>query len=451
MGSQAPQLDILEIGELSEERFRGIFKLCYNGDARVVLQTKVQANPLTGGGCPDIDKIMRPIIVGADAPLIVPLELQISQFKLRGIFVLIVSLMRGVTVSFKNDPLESVQVNSTFDNSSAIRRHLQREIEQRLRDLIKDQIPLLVHNLSMEPIRQIAESIPPPFKVSSPPPGYFRHRRSQSMGLPDASSPCSGSPSSFPPSRTSSPINSSSLGSSSSSPVYDEIYYFRRRSMIHRTVSRISSCDPLAGPNIPDLRRRDSSLLEDVVELVEKIPWVGEDVRDYIESRIDSLRCKDSYKSFGLKDSVLFQADHITPPRMRSGSQIIFINSGSHQLQLRPETVAKLSQDETIRRPSIFKAPRVITEGNILSDTNEILSIHDPEEFRSVDSVPLRSPSPFEAPLRNNATLGPASLQRSVQRGPLSGKLAILRALHCNPSPFVQISRTNVIHRSSPK
>jgi distribution and morphology protein 34 len=33
---------MLEIGDLTEERFRGMFKLVYSGDAYVVLQTKVQ-------------------------------------------------------------------------------------------------------------------------------------------------------------------------------------------------------------------------------------------------------------------------------------------------------------------------------------------------------------------------------------------------------------------------
>lgn len=35
---------MLEMGELSMERFRGIFKLTYNGDAHIVLQTKVQVH-----------------------------------------------------------------------------------------------------------------------------------------------------------------------------------------------------------------------------------------------------------------------------------------------------------------------------------------------------------------------------------------------------------------------
>lgn len=46
MGKKPPELEILEIGDLSEERFKGIFKLVYTGDASVVVQTRIQANPL---------------------------------------------------------------------------------------------------------------------------------------------------------------------------------------------------------------------------------------------------------------------------------------------------------------------------------------------------------------------------------------------------------------------
>jgi mitochondrial distribution and morphology protein 34 len=39
---QPPDLEILEIGDLAEERFRGIFRLFYAGDGSVTLLTKVQ-------------------------------------------------------------------------------------------------------------------------------------------------------------------------------------------------------------------------------------------------------------------------------------------------------------------------------------------------------------------------------------------------------------------------
>jgi len=49
MGTVPPELDILEIGEVSLDRFRGIFKLAYSGDGYLVLETKVQVRPSVHG------------------------------------------------------------------------------------------------------------------------------------------------------------------------------------------------------------------------------------------------------------------------------------------------------------------------------------------------------------------------------------------------------------------
>jgi hypothetical protein len=45
LGTAAPDLEMLEIGELGEDKFRGVFKLQYSGDAYIVLQTRVQVFP----------------------------------------------------------------------------------------------------------------------------------------------------------------------------------------------------------------------------------------------------------------------------------------------------------------------------------------------------------------------------------------------------------------------
>jgi hypothetical protein len=42
LGTVPPELEILEIGDLAEDRFRGIFKMCYSGDAYLTLRTRVQ-------------------------------------------------------------------------------------------------------------------------------------------------------------------------------------------------------------------------------------------------------------------------------------------------------------------------------------------------------------------------------------------------------------------------
>ena len=46
LGSVPPDLEILEIGDIAADRFRGIFKMCYTGDAFLTLKTRVQVSTL---------------------------------------------------------------------------------------------------------------------------------------------------------------------------------------------------------------------------------------------------------------------------------------------------------------------------------------------------------------------------------------------------------------------
>ncbi|KAJ3412169.1 ERMES complex subunit [Chytridiales sp. JEL 0842] len=166
MGSKAPELEILEIGDLTEERFRGMFKLVYAGDAYVCLQTKVQANPLNyPPNRPEIHR--RPAMLAAHKPLVVPMRIRISNIRLRGITLLVVDKAKGVTLVFKNDPLEKVDVNSTFDNIPNIRRFLQAQIEGQLRNLFQDDLPKLIHNLSLVLLQKKEDSGGPPSTAES--------------------------------------------------------------------------------------------------------------------------------------------------------------------------------------------------------------------------------------------------------------------------------------------
>ncbi|KAG4305974.1 hypothetical protein PORY_000884 [Pneumocystis oryctolagi] len=148
MGSTPPELEILEIGDLAEDRFRGLFKLKYTGDAYIVLQTKVQINPLNTQKNTSPEFTWRGIL-SADAPLIVPMFLRLSNFKLSGIIILVFSKAKGVTLVFRNDPVESVRVSSTFDSIPIIAQFLQKEIEKQLRTFFQEEFPAIIHKLSM--------------------------------------------------------------------------------------------------------------------------------------------------------------------------------------------------------------------------------------------------------------------------------------------------------------
>ncbi|KAL2829782.1 hypothetical protein BDW59DRAFT_142022 [Aspergillus cavernicola] len=148
LGSIPPELEILEVGDLAEDRFRGIFKMSYTGDAFLTLKTRVQANPLNTYLLTR-PSFASPLPLAAATPLTIPLQITLSDFKLSGFVVLVFSKQKGITVVFRNDPLESLKVSSTFDSIPFVRDFLQKEIEGQLRILFMDELPAIIHRLSL--------------------------------------------------------------------------------------------------------------------------------------------------------------------------------------------------------------------------------------------------------------------------------------------------------------
>lgn len=229
MGSQPPELDILEIGDLSEEKFRGMFRLTYEGDAHVILQTRVQVNPLYEPMASD-DKgwMFGPMeIVAAQDPLVVPLELCISQVRIRGFVVLLFSWARGLSISFKNDPLEQVVVDSTFNTLPSIHKYLQNEIERRLGNLFREEIPRLAHKLTLNTIRKFGESIPSPLRASPLGSTRLRHSRTASLGLTNTN-----------PRTNSRPETPSTTSSKAETNNHEGWYYARYENIIIRVIGK---------------------------------------------------------------------------------------------------------------------------------------------------------------------------------------------------------------------
>lgn len=148
LGSVPPDLEILEIGDLAEDRFRGIFKMCYTGDAYLTLKTRVQANPLNTY-LSTRPSFTSPQPLAASSGLTIPLQITLSEIKLSAFIILVFSRQKGLTLVFRNDPLESLKVSSTFDAIPFVREYLQKEIEGQLRTLLMDEVPAIIHRLSL--------------------------------------------------------------------------------------------------------------------------------------------------------------------------------------------------------------------------------------------------------------------------------------------------------------
>ncbi|POS83384.1 hypothetical protein EPUL_005986 [Erysiphe pulchra] len=149
LGTVPPELEILEIGDLAEDRFRGIFKMCYSGDAFLTLKTKVQANPMNTY-LSSTSSFTSPRPLAAASGLMIPLQITLSEIKLSAFIILVFSRQKGLTLVFRNDPLESLKVSSTFDSIPFVRDYLQKEIEIQLRTLMMDDLPAIIHRLSLQ-------------------------------------------------------------------------------------------------------------------------------------------------------------------------------------------------------------------------------------------------------------------------------------------------------------
>ncbi|KAK5111718.1 hypothetical protein LTR85_011763 [Meristemomyces frigidus] len=163
LGSTPPELEILEIGDLAEDRFRGIFKMSYTGDAYLTLKTRVQANPLNTY-LSTKPSFASPQPLAASSGLTIPLQITLSDIRLSGFVILVFSKQKGITLVFRNDPLESLKVSSTFDSIPFVRDYLQKTIESQLRVLFMEDLPAIIHRLSLRmfsPEYQTAENQEP--------------------------------------------------------------------------------------------------------------------------------------------------------------------------------------------------------------------------------------------------------------------------------------------------
>lgn len=161
-GKLAPDFEILEIGDLDKDRFRGIFKLNYDGDFHLTLNTKVEGNPLkiytTNALAEEHYDFTTPDFLLLNDSFDIPLDLKLSDIKISGIGIIVFSKTKGLTLVFKNDPLDSIKVSSTFDNVKVLANFLQVQIENQIRDLFRETLPTVIHQLLLKYISSSVQS-----------------------------------------------------------------------------------------------------------------------------------------------------------------------------------------------------------------------------------------------------------------------------------------------------
>ena len=123
-------------------------------------------------------------MLAAKQPLVVPMLLRLSHFRLSSYVVLVVSKQKGITLVFKTDPLQNVDINSTFDSIAVIQKFIQREIEGQLRQMFREDLPGIIHRLSQQWVKAKVEA---PYLSKHPPPITRSTLDAMSSSSPDLS------------------------------------------------------------------------------------------------------------------------------------------------------------------------------------------------------------------------------------------------------------------------
>lgn len=123
-------------------------------------------------------------MLAAKEPLVVPMLLRLSHIKLSSYVVLVVSRSKGITLVFKTDPLQNVEISSSFDGIAVIQKFIQKEIEGQLRQMFKEDLPGIIHRLSQQWVKTKVET---PYH-SGPSQQMPRRRAFDSMSAPDVRS-----------------------------------------------------------------------------------------------------------------------------------------------------------------------------------------------------------------------------------------------------------------------
>lgn len=184
LGSDPPQLQILELSELTKQSFRAILSFSCANDAYLVLSTKVQANPMGTANTSnpsDNDKIIQGNLttlknedihesskksqrttfltganrmLAANKSLIVPMHIRMIDIKIKALIRVSFHAWKGLIIKFLNDPLENVTISTTFDALPRLRSFLQQDIESKLKEAILRDLPDAVYQWSREWINQ---------------------------------------------------------------------------------------------------------------------------------------------------------------------------------------------------------------------------------------------------------------------------------------------------------
>lgn len=140
-GTEAPEVKLHSIASVSLRRTHIVFALKYQGDAQLTLQTEIEANMLCETfNDPRLPSFVRPKVVGALSALQLPFRITVKEFVLDAL-IDVVYTPEGVVLHFHENPLKSLNVESSMDSFPFVHDIINETMKKQLTASFDEDIP----------------------------------------------------------------------------------------------------------------------------------------------------------------------------------------------------------------------------------------------------------------------------------------------------------------------
>ncbi|CDR45470.1 CYFA0S18e02058g1_1 [Cyberlindnera fabianii] len=111
LGTSPPQFEVLDIIDLQEGRFKGLFKFQYQGEIDIVLNSDIEINALK---LIEFDSFSKPHFVLADKSAVLPVDINLQNVRIDALLTVVYN-GKNITVVFNDSPIIDLDIETTMD------------------------------------------------------------------------------------------------------------------------------------------------------------------------------------------------------------------------------------------------------------------------------------------------------------------------------------------------
>lgn len=139
-GSNPPRFELLDVPELSERKFKGVFQFKYDGQLTLTINAEIEINAIN---LIPFDSFTRPHFVLSDKSTIIPVDFEIKDLKIDALLTAVYVKGEELIVVFNEDPVIDLELKTSIDEliDDDLFESIKRDALIFATELLKDDLP----------------------------------------------------------------------------------------------------------------------------------------------------------------------------------------------------------------------------------------------------------------------------------------------------------------------